>query len=81
MEQVEHTRIVLVNVASPMIAQVMIDSRQRAGIIGIAVAIQDVQPFPSVGMKEMKPIWDFRRCSICCRRTKTAERNNCYETT
>lgn len=80
-KQIEDTRIVLVNVASAMIAQVMIDERQRLGIISIPVPIDDFEPFPSVGVKEMKTIWDFRRRSICCRRAKTAERNKYQETT
>jgi hypothetical protein len=60
-EKIKHTRIV---VAGAVVAQIMIHSRQRCGVIGVPMAVYDVEPLPGVGMEKVQTIWSLGR-GIC----------------
>ena len=75
MKQVEHARIVLVNITRPMIAQVMADPCQGVGIILIAMTIDDVQALPGVSVKEAQPVGGglCRKRCLCARAATSNE--------
>src|SRR5215831_18130483 len=56
MEQIQHPRIVLVNLASPVVTQIVIDPRQSTDIVHVPMTVLDVEPFPGVGVKETKAV-------------------------
>ena len=74
MEQIEHTRIVVVNIPSPVVTQIMTDPRDRIGIILIAVTVNDVKPLIGVRVKEAQSICNLpRKMSSLCWDCKTQQ--------
>jgi hypothetical protein len=55
MKQVQDTRIVLSNIARPVVPQIQIDSRQRFGVVTIPVPIHNVEPLASVNLVQVQP--------------------------
>ena len=65
MQKIEDARIVVVNIAGAVVAQILIQPRQGIGIVGIPVPVHDVEPFPGVGVKEVQAIGNLKgRCII-----------------
>ncbi len=60
MQKIEYARIVVVNIAGTVIAQVPIKALERIGVVCLPVPVDDVEPFPGVGVKEMKAIRSLR---------------------
>ena len=60
MKQIENSRIIVVNVASPVISQVVIELLQCTGVVGVALTVDDIQTFPRVGVKEMQTVRRLR---------------------
>jgi len=74
MEQIEHTRIVVVNIPSPVVTLIMTDPRDRIGIILIAVTVNDVKPLIGVRVKEAQSICNLpRKMSSLCWDCKTQQ--------
>jgi len=69
MQQVEHAGIVFVHIARPVIAQKVIEFGERSEIVGVAVAIDDIELFSRVEMNEMKAV-GAGRTGICCERLR-----------
>ena len=59
-EQVEHPRIVVTNVARAVVAQITVQARQGFLIISFAVAVNDIQPLSSMRMEKMQLVWTAR---------------------
>jgi len=53
-EQVEYPGIVLMNFAGPVVAQITVEANQSFLLVTFAVAVDDVQPFASMGVKKMQ---------------------------
>ena len=53
-EQIEDARIIGVNIAGAVIAQIVIEPVQRFLIVSIAIAIDDVEAFAGVGMEKVQ---------------------------
>jgi hypothetical protein len=60
-EQIEDARIVLMNIASAVIAKKVVELRKSRRIVAVAVAIDDVQVLAGVGVEEMKAVGISRR--------------------
>ena len=56
MQQVKDTRIVVTNVASPVIAQIMVQLCERVGIISVPMPVNDIDFLASVSVKEAQPV-------------------------
>ncbi len=65
MQKIEDARIIVVNIAGAVVAQIMIHSRQGVGIIGVPVAVDNIEPLPGVGVKKVQAIRSVgrRRCA------------------
>ena len=66
-EKVEDARIVFRHGASAVIAQEVVESRNRARIVTIAMAIDDVQPLAGMEVEEFEVVGGRRRIDISCK--------------
>src|SRR5580765_6121239 len=59
-QQVEHPRIIFMNLAGAVVAQIMVQLRQRFWIIAGAVTVNDIQTLASVSVKKMQAVRTVR---------------------
>jgi hypothetical protein len=59
-EQVEYPGIVLVNLAGPVVAQIVIQSRQGFLVVTFATAVDDVQALSGMCVKKMQAVRTVR---------------------
>ena len=55
-QQVEHPRIIFMNLAGAVVAQIVVQLRQRFWIIAGAVTVDDIQTLASVSVKKMQAV-------------------------
>ncbi len=72
MEKIEYAWIVVVYITGAMVAQIMIHSRQGIGIIGVPMAVHDVEPLPGMGMEKVQSIRSVGR-RVCTRQGGTGK--------